>query len=160
MPEDISSQEKLEEQLPLLGHRNWIVVADAAYPWQTAPGVETICTNAAQIDVVKAVIEAVDGAPHVRPIVYIDAELSCLLEEDAPGINGYRGELIHALVGRAVRELPHEEIIAKLDAAGRAFHILLLKTTLTLPYTSVFLELDCGYWSPEAEQRLRAAFKA
>jgi hypothetical protein len=32
-------------------------------------------------------------------------------------------------------------------------------TNLTLPYTSVFLELDCGYWSPEAEQRLRDAIK-
>ena len=27
----------LQKQLPLLGHRNWIVIADAAYPWQTAP---------------------------------------------------------------------------------------------------------------------------
>lgn len=159
MAEDISWQDQLEEQLPLLGHRNWIVVADAAYPWQTAPGVETVSTGAEQIDVVKAVFAAVDRALHVRPIVYIDAELSFLMEEDAKGINGYRGELIAALTGRTVKEMPHEEIIAKLDAAGRAFHILLLKTTLTLPYTSVFLELDCGYWSPEAEQRLRAVFK-
>jgi hypothetical protein len=29
-----------------------------------------------------------------------------------------------------------------------------------LPYTSVFIQLDCGYWSAEAEQRLRAAFSA
>jgi hypothetical protein len=32
----------LSEQLPLLGHRNWVVVADSAYPLQTAPGIETI----------------------------------------------------------------------------------------------------------------------
>ena len=24
---------KLRRELPLLGHRNWIVIADAAYPW-------------------------------------------------------------------------------------------------------------------------------
>jgi hypothetical protein len=35
-----------------------------------------------------------------------------------------------------------------------------LKTNMTLPYTSVFIELDCGYWSPEAEARLRAAMEA
>jgi len=160
MPKGISWRARLEEQLPLLGHRNWIVVADGAYPWQTAPGVETVSTGAAQIEVVKAVLDAVDQAPHVRPIVYLDAELSFLLEEDAQGINRYRAELNDALADRAVRALPHDEIIAKLDAAGRAFHILLLKTTLTLPYTSVFLELDCGYWSPAAEERLRRAFKA
>jgi hypothetical protein len=34
--------------------------------------------------------------------------------------------------------------------------VLILKTDLTLPYTSVFIELDCGYWGPEKEQALRA----
>ena len=38
MPEDISWQEKLEEQLPLLGHRNWILIVDSAYPLQNASG--------------------------------------------------------------------------------------------------------------------------
>jgi hypothetical protein len=28
---------------------------------------------------------------------------------------------------------------------------------MTMPYTSVFLQLDCAYWGPEAEQKLRAA---
>ena len=27
---------------------------------------------------------------------------------------------------------------------------------MTIPYTSVFLQLDCKYWSADAEQRLRA----
>jgi hypothetical protein len=31
------------------------------------------------------------------------------------------------------------------------------KTNLTLPYTSVFLQIDCGYWSADAERRLRDA---
>ena len=35
----------LDERLPLLGHRNWIVVADAAYPWQASAGIETIDTG-------------------------------------------------------------------------------------------------------------------
>ena len=35
-------EERLEAELPLLGHRNWIVVTDMAYPLQSAPGIETI----------------------------------------------------------------------------------------------------------------------
>jgi hypothetical protein len=31
---------------------------------------------------------------------------------------------------------------------------------MTLPYTSVFIRLDCGYWSDEAELELRAAMEA
>src|ERR1039458_10655620 len=30
--------------------------------------------------------------------------------------------------------------------------MLLIKTDMTIPYTSVFFELDCGYWNAEAEQ--------
>jgi D-ribose pyranose/furanose isomerase RbsD len=149
----------LEKRLPLLGHRNWIVVADSAYPWQTSPGVETIDTGADHLEVVRAVLDAVERAPHVRPIVYTDAELPLVPEAHAQGIAAYREALARLLGKREVQSLPHEQIIGKLDEAGKAFHVLLLKTTLTLPYTSVFLQLDCGYWSPEAERALRDAMR-
>jgi hypothetical protein len=35
----------------------------------------------------------------------------------------------------------------------------MIKTDLTLPYTSVFMELDCGYWSPESEAKMREKMK-
>jgi hypothetical protein len=35
----------------------------------------------------------------------------------------------------------------------------MVKTTLAVPYTTVFMELDCGYWGPEAEAALRARMK-
>jgi len=38
--------------------------------------------------------------------------------------------------------------------------VLVIKTPLALPYTSVFVQLDCGYWTPEAEQQLRRAMPA
>jgi hypothetical protein len=31
---------------------------------------------------------------------------------------------------------------------------------MTIPYTSVFFELDCGYWNADAEQRLRQLIEA
>jgi hypothetical protein len=56
-----------------------------------------------------------------------------------------------------MKQLPHDEIIAKLDKSAEVFQVLILKTTMTIPYTSVFFELDCGYWSAAAEKRLRTA---
>ena len=53
--------------------------------------------------------------------------------------------------------LPHEQIIRRLEEAGRSFQVLVLKTDLTLPYSSVFIELECGYWTDEAEHALRDA---
>ena len=75
-------------------------------------------------------------------------------------IDGLRDGVAAALAGVETRALPHEDVIRALDEAGRTFRILLLKTTLALPYTSVFLQLDCGYWNVDAESELRAAMKA
>ena len=150
----------LDERLPLLGHRNWIVVADSAYPWQASAGIETIDTGEDHVAVVRAVLQAIAGSRHVRPVVHLDAELPLVAEAHAPGITACRQALAAALGGLATVSLPHEEVIARLDEAGRALRILLLKTTLALPYTSVFVRLDCGYWGAEAEAALRAAIAA
>ena len=150
-------QKDLEKQLPLLGHRNWIVVADSAYPSQTAPGIKAIYTAEKQLDAVNKVLAAVKKQKHVRGVVFIDAELPHVPEKFAKGIGDYRAGLEEALKGQDVTSLPHGEIIEKLDEAGQTFHVLLLKTDMTLPYTSVFIRLDCGYWSDEAEKELRAA---
>ena len=155
----------LQDRLRLYGHRNWIVVADSAYPAQSAQGVETIVTDADHFAVLQTVMRAIDASKHVRPIVYTDRELAGLAESDAPGISGYRDQLsayLNSLELRTppVEKLLHEKIIAKLDEVSRTFNVLILKTTMTMPYTSVFLELDCAYWSPEAERRLRSVLAA
>ncbi len=147
----------LETELPLLGHRNWIVVTDSAYPLQTAPGIETIRADADQTAVVQAVIEALAKTRHVKPVIHTDAELPFVAEADAPGVTTYREKLARILEDQPVSNLPHKEIIRRLDEAGKTFKILLIKTPLALPYTSVFFELECGYWNSAAEQRLRAA---
>jgi hypothetical protein len=148
-------QKHVQQQLPLLGHRNWIAIVDSAYPWQSASGIETVATASSQLEVVKFVLNAVGKATHIRPLIYIDAELARLPEQDAPGIGAYRKNLDQLLSGKEPQAIPHDQIIAMLDKAGAAFRTLVLKSTLTLPYTSVFIQLDCGYWSAEAEQRLR-----
>src|SRR5438477_13159740 len=82
-------QTKLKQELPLLGHRNWIVIADSAYPWQTAQGIETINTGATQLDVLKAVFDALSHVEHVKPNIYLDAEMAHVPESDANGITAY-----------------------------------------------------------------------
>ena len=158
---------RLNQQLQLMGHRNWIAVVDSAYPLQTSAGVETIETNDDQLQVVKTVLDQIAKAKHVRPIIFTDAELKLVPEADAKGVTAYREALAKLLSKSGAdkagpdnsepQPLPHEEIISKLDEAGKTFHILILKTTLTIPYTSVFIRLDCGYWTADAERRLREA---
>jgi len=150
----------LKQVLPKFGHRNWIVVADSAYPSQARQGITTVYLGGDQIAAVRAVLGAADAAKHVQPIVYVDAELKHVPEADAPGIEAYRRDLARLLGDRERRSEPHEKIIEKLDQAAETFHVLIFKTDMTLPYTTVFIELDCGYWGAEKEARLRAAIEA
>ena len=153
-------ERKLSVLLPLFGHRNWIVVADSAYPAQSKPGIETIVADADQIHVVRTVLNAVAACKHIRANVYIDQELGSVSEIDAPGVTPYRQQLNALLERPSVKQLPHEQIIQKLDQSAEVFRILIVKTNMTIPYTSVFFELDCGYWNAEAEERLRQAIAA
>jgi hypothetical protein len=155
-PEKAASWEStLKGLLPLWGHRNWIVVADAAYPAQSNPGIETIATKTDHLLLLKKTLDAVHNSKHVRANIYLDAELKSVSEQDAPGIAGFRKKLVDLVANRDTNLLPHEQIIAKLDESGKIFRILVLKSTLAIPYTSVFIELDCGYWNRESEERLR-----
>jgi D-ribose pyranose/furanose isomerase RbsD len=151
----INWQQKLETELSEFGHRNWIIVADAAYPKQSASGIETIVTAEEQLEVLTVVLNKIEESKHVRAVVFLDDELEAVPEEDAPGIDAYRSKLKGLLKDSPVHVMPHEQIIGKLDEASRLFNILILKTTMTLPYTSVFLQLDCGYWTEEKEKKLR-----
>ena len=150
-------KETLSRALPVLGHRNWIIIADSAYPAQISPGVQTIYTGASQLEVVESVLAGLDGSKHVRPVIHLDVELDSVPETLAPGMQNYREQLGRMMKNRRVSRQPHEQLISKLDEAGKTFRVLILKSDLTIPYTSVFIELDCGYWGPEAEKQLRTA---
>jgi D-ribose pyranose/furanose isomerase RbsD len=108
----------LKRLLPLLGHRNWIVVADAAYPAQSNPGIETIASEADHLPVVKATLEAIQNSKHVRAKIYLDAELEAVSEQDAPGVTNYREELRQLLAGRDTHTIPHEQILNSMKAAS------------------------------------------
>lgn len=155
--ESVFWKSHFERVLPLFGHRNFIVVADAAFPAQSNPGIETIVTDADHTEVLGKVLDAIAASNHLRANVYLDAELKLVTENDAPGVTALRNQLTGLLAAESAQEAAHEEIIARLDCTARLFRILVLKSTLTIPYSSVFLELDCGYWNDAAEKRLRSA---
>lgn len=150
----------VKDRLPLYGHRNWIVIADSAYPAQARPGIETIVADADQLDILKTVLADLGQSRHVRPIVYLDKELSFLNDKDAPGVSAYRQQLTELLNKSKPTEMIHEQVISKLDQAGETFRILIIKSNLTIPYTSVFLQLDCAYWGADSEAKLRAEMAA
>jgi len=156
---EMTWQEKFVKTLLVFGHRNWILIADSAYPAQSRSSIETLATGENQLDLVKAVLEAIETCNHIRANVYLDTEMQYISEQDVEGIDQYRKDLKNLLADQIQMSLPHDQLIAKLDEVAQMFHVLVLKSELTLPYTSVFIELECGYWSAEKENRLQQAIK-
>lgn len=153
-------QQTLREELPLMGHRNWIVIVDSAYPLQSGSGVETVETGEDQIPVLDYVLNSIKRSEHVRPIVHTDAELQYVPDSEAPGVDQYRQRLKARLTGIPTDSVLHQQLIDRLNELGKSFHVLILKTNMTIPYTSVFLQLDCKYWSADSEAKLRARMKS
>jgi hypothetical protein len=147
---------QVAEAMPLLGHRNWVLIVDSAYPLETARGIETVETNADELSVVRSVLETINSSRHVRPVITLDSELAFVPDQDAPGASAYRQQIGKILQGYDVQSQPHDAILKSIDKEGRTFRVLVLKTNMAIPYTSVFIRLDCKYWSADAEKRLRA----
>ena len=62
-------QTRVAQVMPLLGHRNWILIVDSAYPLQSATGIETIETGAGQLEVLHHVLSAIDRSIQDRKSV-------------------------------------------------------------------------------------------
>ncbi len=148
-------KKEVQHTLKQFGHRNWIVVADGAYPEQSNPAIKTITVDADQLEVVSYVNEIIEKATHVDANIFIDKEMAFVSEEDAKGIESYRTNLNKLLEGKPSKTMLHEDIIRELDASAKLFNVLIIKTDLAIPYTSVFFQLECGYWNAEAEKNMR-----
>ena len=147
------------QHLTLMGHRNWIVIADAAYPLQNAPGIQTLDTGSDQSAVLTEVLTRLKASRHVTPVIYQDQEFD-FLPAALPGLTTYRQQRQPLLAGMAVQTMPHDSVFGRLDEASKTFGVLILKTTSTIPYSTVFLQLDCAYWNAESEKTLRNTMQA
>ena len=144
---------ELKEKMPLLGHRNWIVVTDMAYPLQSKQGITTLFAEEPYGEVLSYVSTLINETPHVFSHTFLDNELSFLNDEIISGIDVLKEEIYELLQGK-VAFVPHEELIEKLDEISKLYQVVIIKTSLVIPYTSVFFELDCKYWNEEGQAKL------
>ncbi len=157
---DTMWKREFEQLLPQLGHRNWILVVDKAYPLQSAPGIVTINSGESMHTVLHELIQMLGKTSHVKPIYYTDLELNALSDDLCPGAEETRAGIFQLLQDAPVQTILHDKVFEKIDAASKLFTIVVLKTESTVPYSSVFIELDCGYWDAEGESALRAKLAA
>ncbi len=147
-------QEKLENTLPLLGHRNWILVVDKAFPLQNGAGIAVVYAPDSLLNVLQTVLYSLRKCTHIKPLIYTDAEMDYLDPSEVKGLAAYK-ESLQELLPEQTEKILHDSVFVKIKKASELFSILVLKTDEVIPYSSVFLELDCKYWTPEQEKSLR-----
>lgn len=148
-------EQVVTQQLPLLGHRNWILIVDKAFPWQTSSGMTYIDSGSGLPDVLSHVLALINNSAHIKPIIYRDTEIDFIDEKLATGVEQFNHRISSILGEMAVQQMPHEDVFRKMDEAAALFQVLVIKTEETIPYSSVFIELDCAYWDDEREKQLR-----
>jgi hypothetical protein len=99
----------VQSRLPLYGHRNWIVVADSAFPVYAAPGIETIVVSEDLPAVLKYVAGAISKSRHVRATVFLDQELQFIDERDYPGVSELRKQITVPFSKDQVSSIPHTD---------------------------------------------------
>jgi len=145
----------VDNQISQLGYRNWIVVAEASFPAHSRPGVRQVTADAEVPEVVDYVLNALERTQHVRPRIYLTRELRAVENNFAPGIDDLREKITFALHGHESTELDQQSLLTLIESANQSFDVLVIRTPTALPYSSVFLELQPGYWDSESEDRLR-----
>ena len=146
---------ELQTRLSEFGHRNWILVVDKAFPAQNAPGILTIDTGENLLNVLSYTMQQIDSSSHIKPIVFTDKELEFITNGQVVDIDIYRSSLSEMIKKFDSQVLLHDSIFVKMDNASKLFKVLVLKTNEKIPYSSVFIQLDCKYWSAEKEESLR-----
>jgi len=155
----IEWKKELPSRLSEFGHRNWILIVDKAFPAQNAEGIVTIDTHEDLLKVFEYTIQQIDSSTHVTPIVYTDLELNYITKEQVTSIDDYRKSLKEIVGKYHHEEILHDSVFVRIDKASKLFKILVLKTNMVIPYSSVFIQLDCKYWTSEKEKQLRKSMK-
>lgn len=145
----------VDRQAGQLGYRNWIVIAEASFPAHNRPGIRQVTAPVEIPEAVDYVLNALEQTENVRPQVYLTRELRSVENDFAPGIDELRKRVKEALHGHEATELDQQSLLTLLQDANRSFDVLVIRSQTALPYSSVFLELQPGYWDATSESRLR-----
>lgn len=148
-------RDALAVQTGQLGYRNWIVISEASFPAHSRTGVRQINANEEIPAVVDEVLRTLEQTEHVTPRIYVARELRAVENDYAPGIDEFRKQLQGAMHAHETTELEQQSLLTLLEDANKSFDVLVIRTTTALPYTSVFMELQPGYWNSDSEFRLR-----
>lgn len=142
--------------LDQLGARNWIVIADPAFPVLAGAGVDVVSVPLGTLDSFREVLDMLELQGALTPRVWVCNELAAVPEKRAPGVKRFRKELQRLLDGRFHYHLDSRLIDMQLEQAASTYRILYIKTTSHLPYSNIAIELDSGYWNSAAEEEVRA----
>lgn len=145
----------VNHQVGQLGYRNWIVIAEASFPAHSRPGINHVTANAEIPEVVDYVLNALEKTQHVKPNIYLTREMRAINNDVAPGIDDLRAQVKVALHGHESTEIDQVSLLTLIESAQNNFDVLVIRTSTALPYTSVFIELQPGYWDSESEKQLR-----
>lgn len=145
----------VDRQTDQLGYRNWIVVAEASFPAHNRAGVRQIAAPVEVPEALDYVLHSLERTENLRPNIYLTRELRSVENDFAPGIDQAREHIQKALHGHEPTELDQQSLLTLLEDANRSFDVLVIRTRSALPYASVFIELQPGYWDASSESRLR-----
>ncbi len=149
----------VNQEILKLGNFNWIIIAEPSFSALNRRGITTITVDATSPEVLKQVFSSLESNGHVDGKIYFSKESRFLKESDTPGISFFKLKRNKAINGRKARALDHLALEMLIIEAKEKYNILLIKTNTLLPYSSVFLELESGYWDGESETALRKRMK-
>lgn len=155
MKDGNSWQAAVNHQAGQLGYRNWIVIAEASFPAHNRPGLRQVTASVGVPEALDYVLHALEQTQNVRPQIYLTREARAVENDFAPGIDELRKQVKESLHGHETTELDQQSLITLMEDANRSFDVLVIRTNTALPYSSVFIELQPGYWDVDSETRLR-----
>lgn len=160
--ESLSDSWKLQfkKKLSEYGHRNWILIVDKAFPLQNSAGIITINTHQDLLKVLDYTLSQIDSSSHVKPLIFTDKELNYISKEQVENIGDYRTALLKSIGKYQPQSMLHDSVFVNIDKASKLFQVLVLKTNEVIPYSSVFIQLDCKYWTSKKENDLRKRIDA
>lgn len=147
---------EVKKHISDLGFRNWIVIAESSFPSYSRPRARQVAADAEIPDVLAFVLQNISETQHVKPNVYLTRELRSMSNDAAPGIDELKRRTENLLWGVECTSLDQESLMTLVADADRSYDVLIIRTTSALPYSSIFMELQPGYWDAESEQELRS----
>lgn len=145
----------IDPQLQQLGARNWVVIADPTYPIPAGAGAVTMAVPSPTADTFREVLDLLELQASLTPRIWVCNEMEAVTEKLAPGMEEYRKDVNYLLSGRFCYRLDERIISMQLADAAQKFRVLYIKTNTQLPYSTIAIELDSGYWNPDAEAEIR-----